>query len=40
MSTNDKMAVAASARGQVMVLVCVSLIAIVGMIAVDRKSVV
>ena len=34
MSTNDNMAVAASARGQVMVLVCVSLIAIVGMIAV------
>jgi Putative Flp pilus-assembly TadE/G-like len=34
MSTNDKMAVAASARGQVMVLVCVSLIAIVGMIAI------
>jgi hypothetical protein len=34
MNTNDNMAVAASARGQVMVLVCVSLIAIVGMIAV------
>jgi hypothetical protein len=34
MSTNDNMAAAASARGQVMVLVCVSLIAIVGMIAV------
>jgi hypothetical protein len=33
MSTNDNMGVAASARGQVMVLVCVSLIAIVGMIA-------
>jgi hypothetical protein len=34
MSTNDNMALAARARGQVMVLVCVSLIAIVGMIAV------
>jgi len=34
MSTSDNMAVAARARGQVMVLVCVSLIAIVGMIAV------
>jgi hypothetical protein len=34
MSTNDNMAVAARARGQVIVLVCVSLIAIVGMIAV------
>jgi hypothetical protein len=34
MSTSDNMAVAARVRGQVMVLVCVSLIAIVGMIAV------
>jgi hypothetical protein len=34
MSTNDNMATAARARGQVMVLVCVSLIAIVGMIAI------
>ncbi|HEY9157721.1 pilus assembly protein TadG-related protein [Candidatus Binatus sp.] len=34
MSTNSKMNVAASASGQVMVLVCVALVAIVGMIAV------
>ncbi len=34
MSTNSKMIVAASASGQVMVLICVALIAIVGMIAV------
>ncbi len=34
MNTNNKMAVAASARGQAMVLICVSLIALMGMIAV------
>ena len=34
MSTNNKMTVASSARGQVMVLICVSLIALVGMVAV------
>ena len=34
MNTNNKMAVAASARGQAMVLICVLLIALMGMIAV------
>ena len=34
MSTNNKMTMAASASGQVMVLICVALVAIVGMIAV------